>query len=145
MKKYFLTTLSSLLLLMGCSINNNNIPNPQTIIIHWNLVKTTGGVAGVNHEFPLETIIWDFNKVDLKLTIVNNNTDDTKEDALDAGTYIYSESQINGKTYLNISGVEFGGFTLSSDQLIIDQNDQSQGSGTDGYVYTFEKSIEVVE
>ena len=143
MKKYFLTTLASLFLLMGCSVNNNT--DPQTIIVHWNLVKTTGGVAGVNDEFPVETIIWDFNQTDSKLTVVNNNTDDTKEDALDTGTYIYSETQANGKTYLNIVGIEFGGFTLSSTQLIIDQNDQSQGSGTDGYIYTFKKSVEIVE
>ena len=83
--------------------------------------------------------------MNLKLTVVNNNTDEDKEDALESGTYIYSETQVNGKTYLNISGSEFGGFTLSSTHLILDQNVQSQGSGTDGYIYTFKKSVEVVE
>ena len=151
MKKYLLITLSSLFILTGCSINNNNPdpdPDPQIRIIHWNLVKTTGGIAGVNDSFPLETIIWTFDEVNLKLKVENNNTDDTKQDALDSGTYDYSVktvTEVKEKKFLNITGDEFGGFTVTTNQLVIDQNDMSEGSGADGFIYTFKKTIEVVE
>ncbi|MDD7887747.1 hypothetical protein [Flavivirga sp. 57AJ16] len=143
MKKYFLTVIFGLLLLTGCSTDDNN--TPQVIITHWNLIKTTGGIAGVNDTFPLKTVIWTFDEVNLKLTIVNNNTDDTKQDALDSGTYAYSVTEKNNKTYINISTNEFGGFETTSNQLVIDQNDLSEGSGADGFVYTFQRTTEVVE
>ena len=141
MKKCFLTAIFSVLLLTGCSVDNNN-PTPQVVIAHWNLIKTTGGVAGVNHTFPLKTVIWTFDEANLKLTVVNNNTDDTKQDALDSGTYDYSVTKNNDDTYLSISENEFGGFKITSSQLVIDQNDLSQGSGADGFVYTFQKTLE---
>lgn len=146
MKTYFLTVVSCLLLLTSCSVDDNtNIPDPQIVIVHWNLIKTTGGIAGVNDEFPIETVIWTFNETDLKITVVNNNTDDTKQDALDSGTYDYTVTNNSGETYLNIDESEFGGFEVTNTELVINQNDLSQGSGADGFVYTFEKTIEVVE
>ena len=141
MRKYFLTAISCLLLLTACSVDNGN-PDPQIVITHWNLIKTTGGVAGVNHTFPLRTVVWTFDDINLKLTVVNNNTEDTKQDALDSGTYDYSVTKKDDKTYLHISENEFGGFEITSSQLVIDQNDLSQGSGADGFVYTFQKTVE---
>ncbi len=145
MRKHFLTVLFSVIILTSCSVKNDTqLPDPQIIIVHWNLVEVTGGVVGADHTFPLETIVWDFNEIDLKLTVTNNNADDTKEDALTSGTYPYSVTNANGKTYLSITGNEFGRFVVTANKLVIDQNDLSQGSGADGYIYTFEKTEEIV-
>ncbi|WP_303319083.1 hypothetical protein Q4Q34_00155 [Flavivirga abyssicola] len=147
MKKYFATIIFSLLLLTACSVKNDiNIPEPQTVIAHWNLVRTTGGLAGVDDSFPLETVVWTFNEVDFEIEIENNNTDDTKQDALDSGTYAYSVTEANGDTFLSIDGVEFGSFTISSAAVLtIDQNNLSDGSGADGFIYTFERTLEIIE
>ncbi|NMH86429.1 LptM family lipoprotein [Flavivirga algicola] len=145
MKKFFLAMLS-IITLTGCSIKSDTqLPDPQTVIIHWNLTKITGGVAGVNEEFTLNTIVWTFGVSDLKLTVENNNTDDTKQDGLDSGTYDYSITETSGKSFLNIGSNEFGRFTVTNNTLVIDQNELSQGSGTDGFVYTFQKTIEVID
>ncbi len=145
MRKHFLTVLFSVIILTSCSVKNDTqLTDPQIIIVHWNLVEVTGGIAGADHTFPLETIVWDFNEIDLKLTVTNNNTDDTKEDALTSGTYPYSVTNANGKTYFSITGNEFGRFVVTANKLVIDQNDLSQGSGADGYIYTFEKTEEIV-
>ncbi|MDO5989792.1 hypothetical protein Q4Q39_20510 [Flavivirga amylovorans] len=144
MKKYFLIVLSSLFLFTSCSVDNNN-PEPQTVIAQWNLIKTTGGIAGVNDEFSLKTIVWVFNEVDFEIEVENKNTDDTKQDALDSGTYSYSVKNVEGKSFLTIDGDEIGRYTITGNKLVIDQNDQSEGSGADGFVYTFERTIQVVE
>ncbi len=146
MKKHFLTIFLSILILTSCSIKNDTqLPDPQTVIIHWNLTKTTGGIGGVNDEFTLGTVVWTFDEIDLKITVENNNTDDTKQDALDSGTYDYSVTEAGGKTFINIVGNEFGRFAVSNNTLVIDQNELSQGSGADGFLYTFQKTVEVVD
>ncbi len=147
MKRYFYPiVLSCLFVLAGCSTNSTvDVPTQSFEIIRWNLIKTTGGIAGVNYEFSLKTVVWTFDINKQQVNVVNSNTDTTKQDALATGTYPYEEIESKGNKFLNIDGNTFGKFTFTSnDQLIIDQNERPEGTGADGFVFTFQKVVEIV-
>jgi hypothetical protein len=108
--------------------------------VYWNLVNVSGGVSGVDIDYNVGDIVWLFDEVNTKLTVTNTNTDDTLEDGLDSGTYPYSVINNSHDLFLSIDGTEFGSFTVSGNQLVIDQNITTSGTGADGYVYTFQKT-----
>ena len=133
-------------MLSNCSLDNGNNSESGTItIVFWHLTNTSGGLAGVDDQFDLDKVIWSFNEVNGTLIIQNNNTDDTKQDGLPSGTYSFSVSLNSGNYLLYIDGAEFGSYSISDTELIIDQNITTSGSGADGFVYTFKKVMEEVE
>ena len=147
--KFFLL-LTCFFILTNCSLDNDIIEDLQEYDLEWHLIGVTGGIAGVDLQFDLDTIIGVFDNGgdnndadnDNILTIVNNNTDDTKEDFLDSGTYIYSITQETNGNYITIEGTEFGEVTFpTTTTLLIDTNELSTGSGADGFVYTFQRVL----
>lgn len=137
MKRNFLIVLSFLFMLMSCSLNNDE--NSKIILVTWHLIKTNGGIAGANDEFSLNTIVWSFNEVSELLVIENNNTDDTKQDFLDSGTYSFSITTINGENFIFIDAIEYGQITMESNQFTIDENNKTTGQSADGFIYTFQR------
>lgn len=144
MKPTLIIAFFSLFLLTNCSIDNNNDETPKVYVTYWHLIKVNGGIAGVDTSFPMDKIVWNFNEVTGKLTVKNTNTDQTIEDGFDTGNYPFSVTEVGGKKFLVINSNEFGGFTLTQSQLVIDQNTVSNGTGADGFVYTF-KAVVVIE
>jgi hypothetical protein len=140
MKFYKLILIISFLSLNNCSLSNDSVTTPQVIKIYWNLVNTSGGVAGVDDDFQIGTITWSFNEATEILTVVNNNTDNTKQDFLDSGEYGFSVLTVGEDLFLVIDSVEIGRFTVTSNQLIINGNETSEGTVTDGFNYTFTKT-----
>jgi len=139
MKRYLLILFFSLAL-TNCSINSNDTNQPQVITVYWNLVNVSGGVSGVDIDYDTGDIVWLFDEVNTMLTVTNTNTDDALEDGLESGTYPYSVIDNGSDLFLSINETEFGSFTVSGNQLIIDQNITTGGTGADGYVYTFQKT-----
>ena len=139
MKYKLLVAICTFFILTNCTINNDTANSIETVQIKWSLVRVNGGIAGVTEQFGLNTIVWVFNEATLVLTVVNNNTDDSMEDGLDSGTYTYSVTKDDTNSYLTVNANELGSFTLTTDNLAIDENEKSTGSGTDGFVYIFEK------
>ena len=91
MKRNFFIALSFLFILSNCSLNDNDTnDNFEQFTLTWHLISTTGGIAGINDQFNLDTVVWIFDEPTETLTIENNNTDDTKQDLLDSGTYQFS-------------------------------------------------------
>lgn len=140
MKNCALIVLSCFFILSSCSTNDDPIES-QKIRYLWHLVNVTGGVAGIDEQFPVGTIIWSFDDATKTLTIDNKNTDDSIEDALESGSYDYSVLDVDGKTYLSIEGNELGSFEISQSNLIINQNIMSTGTGADGFIYTFRVEV----
>jgi hypothetical protein len=141
MKNYFLISLVSFFILTNCSISDdsNNTP-PKVIKIYWNLVNVSGGIVGVDDDFQTGTIIWTFNDETETLNVVNDNTDDTKQDGLATGDYTYSVVNIEENSFLIVDSNELGSLTLNTSQLIINENETSEGSTADGFIYTFSKT-----
>lgn len=155
MKNKILLIFFCSLLLASCSLDSDNTTNEDTqeYEIQWHLTEVNGGIAGVSHQFDLNLIIWVFdnndtvdNDSDDILTIVNDNTDDTKEDFLDSGTYSYSILEDDTIFYLSIDGTEYGEYNFpSSTSLLVDTNELSTGSGTDGFTYTFQRVLVAID
>lgn len=96
----------------------------QTLNENWMLLKSSGTIAGVMHEFPEGTITWKFHS-NGTVTIVNNNTDSTLLDGLDSGTYPYTiTDNPNGSTCAKtifINGIDFDCFSESNGEMNIGQ------------------------
>tara|TARA_R110002050_G_scaffold5292_1_gene23914 strand:- start:17832 stop:18272 length:441 start_codon:yes stop_codon:yes gene_type:complete len=144
MKHYILIAFCSLITFTNCSIDNNTNDIPKVITkTYWHLKNVSGGIAGVDNNFNLDDIIWQFNDLTGDLTVTNTNTDDTIEDALESGDYSFSVTTDNTDNYLIIDDNEYGSYIISETELIIDQNVTSSGSGADGFIYTFQRVLVV--
>ena len=123
-------------IITSCSINNDD-DKPQVVRSEWHLKNVSGGLAGVNNDFDFNQVIWMFNELQGSLTVLNNNTN-AVEDGLDSGTYNYSLLDDGTTTFLIIDDNEFGGLIILNNNLTIDQNLTSTGTGADGFIYSFQ-------
>ena len=127
---------------LSCSINNDNNNVPVNYTVEWHLTNVTGGVEGVDETFDMGTIIWVFDESNGILTVENTNNDDSKEDGLDSGSYNYSIANIGNDSFISIDSNELGEISfITNSQLSIDQNSTSQGTGADGFIYTFTRKL----
>lgn len=141
MKRIVLILLTCFFVLNSCSIDDNN-NSVESFSSLWHLIEVTGGLAGINDQFELETVVWSFDESNLLLTVENNNTDETKQDILDSGTYDYSIITQDGQDYLVIDNIELGHIFFSAqDKLTIDENETSNGPVADGFIYTFQRTL----
>ena len=132
----FLTAMIFIVIITSCSINNDD-DKPQVVRSEWHLKNVSGGLAGVNNDFDFNQVIWVFNELQGSLTVLNNNTN-AVEDGLDSGTYNYSLLDDGTTTFLIIDDNEFGGLIILNNNLTIDQNLTSTGTGADGFIYSFQ-------
>jgi hypothetical protein len=137
MKFKFLASVIFIVVLTSCSISSDD-NTPQIIRNEWHLKNVSGGIDGVNDDFAFSEVIWAFNETLSTLTVTNNNTDGSKEDGLDSGNYTYSLIEEGNNTFLVVDDHEIGSLTLPTNQLIIDENLTSNGTGADGFIYTFQ-------
>jgi len=128
-----LFVLSTLMLLVGCSSDDDI--EKDLIDGVWDVRNISGGFAGINDDYPQGIIIWNFNTRKSELTVTNNNATNTIYDGFESGKYPYSILRIDKALYLEIDGHEFGGMVISQNELVIDQNKTSTGSGADGFVF----------
>ncbi|WP_142783187.1 hypothetical protein [Changchengzhania lutea] len=141
MKRLFFITISCFFILTNCSLNDDSSTPPQQYDSLWHLTNVSGGISGVDEDYAVETIIWSFDDATLKLTVNNNNQDDSLEDGLDSDTYDFSILETDGKSYLLIDGNELGELIFSQTGMIIDGNKLSTGVGADGFIYTFQLQL----
>ena len=142
MKYYKLIILLTFFYLFNCS-DNDTPDSPEVIDVYWNLVNVNGGISGTNEDFNEGIIKWTFNEFAGTLKIENNNTDDTKPDGIESGNYTYNiiTSGTSSKTYLVIDDSEIGSIVVTANELVIDENERSEGTFSDGYIYTFSKTV----
>lgn len=142
MKRNLLIALSFIFILSSCSLDsdsNAENENQDVILYTWHLVKTEGGLAGINDQFDLDTIVWTFDELNGIIEIENNNDDDTKQALLDSGTYNFSISTIIGENFIFIDSVEYGEITINTSTFVIDENNKTDSQGADGFIYTFQR------
>jgi len=124
--------LISLFLFSSCTSDNNFIK-----IEKFSLINVSGGFAGINENFAEGEIIWSFNTQNATLTVEKNIQNVFS--GLSEGNYSYSIQNINDKKYFFINNIESGSVTNEENRMVIDENEQSTGSGADGFVYQLEK------
>ena len=149
MKTKFLLFYLSIGLIVSCLPDDNIKTSDQTeTIIQWHLNTVSGGFAGVDHNFEMGVILWQFEDANGILYVENNNNDDDLEDGFDTGIYPYRVIQDeDSRLYLEVDGIDNGLLSISDEDgtFTLDQNTKLSGSGADGYIYTFTREVVVVE
>lgn len=122
-----LAILSAVMLFLGC--NSDDDQNTQvTLQGQWKLIEVSGTIAGINDEFEPGVITWNFNPQTETFAVVNNNTDESKQDVFDTGTYSYdivpatTTNSVCGQT-IELDDVNYGCFTTTSTTLQINQGE----------------------
>ena len=134
--KLSLLMILGIVLFTNCN-NDDDSTESESIIGTWNVKNISGGIAGIEDEYETGTITWAFNNE--ILTVENNDTQGNIYSGFESGTYSYSATEINGINYIIIDNAEYGGYTLSNDDLTINQNETTSGSGADGFILQLEK------
>ena len=142
----FTAILIFTLVTFGCSSDDDNHNAPQNLVGSWHLVKTTGTIAGINHEFAEGTIIWTFN-TNNTVTVVNNNENESLQSGFESGTYSYNVGNNPGSPtslpecakYINISTDEFNCMVLEATELEIREGI------ADGINYHFKKDLNTID
>ncbi len=124
---------------VNASCNDDDSPQASTINGTWNLKNISGGLAGINDDYNQGIIKWIFDSQALTLTVENNNSQNTIYDGFESGIYSYSILESGGNSYLIVEDAEFGVFTLTENNLMLDQNIISTGSGADGFIIELER------
>ncbi|WP_111308227.1 hypothetical protein [Confluentibacter sediminis] len=143
MKYSLIIACISFFALTNCSLDSVDNDIPKVTRVLWHLKNVSGGVSGVDNDFPANKIVWEFRDATSTLTVSNTNTDTSIEDGLDSGTYSYTIVEVGSDAYIKINSNEVGKITItnSGNTLTINQNLKSSGSATDGYIYTFNKTV----
>ena len=137
LRSLVLFVLITITLLVGCGSNDGTEKDPIDGV--WDVSNISGGFAGINDDYPQGTILWSFDAQNSNLTITNNNTTNTLYDGFESGEYAYTILHKNKTLYLQVNGQEFGGVVISQNELVINQNITSTGSGADGFVILLKK------
>jgi len=125
-----------MLFTLSCNSDDDTQQNSEpTLDGSWSLVNVTGGLAGVDDDFEIGLIIWDFNQDNLELTVTNNNTVSVIYDGFPTGTYDYEIfTETNGEMSVVINTVSYRVTNLTSSQLVIDE-----GVVADGFLLSFSR------
>jgi hypothetical protein len=136
--KLSLLMILGIVLFTSCNSNNNDdLTESESIIGIWNVKNISGGIAGIEDEYETGIITWVFN--DQTLTVENNESQGNIYSGFESGTYNYSATEINGINYIIIDNAEYGGYILSNNNLIINQNVTTSGSSADRFMLQFER------
>lgn len=128
-----------------CSEETTNRPSLQET---YTLRNVSGGFAGADVDYENGAVTWTFDADQHELVVsslIINNGPQSVYLPLQSGTYQYSTTQSNGKTYLQIEGHQiydngdYGRYILNTDgSLVIDQGEGSTGMAADLFTLYFE-------
>lgn len=143
--KSFLISIGCFLLLMSCSEETTTRSSLNEV---YALRNVSGGFAGANVDYENGAVTWAFDADQNELVVTSliiNNGPQSVYLPLQSGTYHFTTSQSNGRTYLQIEGHQiydngdYGRYILNADgSLIIDQGEGSNGTAADVFTLYFE-------
>lgn len=113
-------------------------PGSNSINGTWNLIRIYGGISGINETHNSGDVEWTFDTQTSTLT-VNDNGSPSSYFYLPSGTYSFQQISGSNQHYLVIEANELGQFTISGDQLFIDENKKSDGEGACGFYMVLER------
>ncbi len=143
--KSFLFSIGCFLLLMSCSEETSSRATLNEV---YTLRNVSGGFAGADVDYENGAVTWAFDADQHELVVTSliiNNGPQSAYLPLQSGTYQYTTSQSNGRTYLQIIGHQiydngdYGRYILNADgSLVIDQGEGSNGTAADVFTLYFE-------
>ena len=133
--KHYILLFSFVFLCFGCDKEKTEEEETNDSPIHgiWNMINVSGGFTGVDNDFDKGVIIWEFDATNNTLEV--KNTSGSLFSGLSSGDYGYSVVEDDGRSYLFVGAVEMGGITIAENEMIINQNDMSLGTGADRFVF----------
>lgn len=134
MKRYIYLLLFTFAV-FACNTDDDGTPdNDFPLEGQWSLVNVSGGLAGVDEDFEMGLITWDFEIQTQQVTITNNNTGSVF-DGLPTGVYDF-QVLTNGEISSLILDDSYSMviITLTTSQLVLDE-----GVAADGFLYTLAK------
>jgi len=134
--RLILLMILGLVVFTNCN-NDDDSNQEETLNGIWNVKNISGGISGIDDDYDNGIITWTFNNQ--VLTIKNNESQGNIYSGFESGTYNYSTNEVNGINYITINNAEYGGYTLSINNLTINQNETSSGSGADFFMLQFER------
>jgi hypothetical protein len=132
MKKFSFLTLAILITFVSCK--KSNLEDMPTITkgTTFNLVNTSGGLAGNKFVIPVGEVTWDLDVNTLKVV---NNSNQNIPTALASGSYNFKYQTINKIDYLVIDNI--------LEKWIVEENTGDtlilNDGNADGFRYTFIK------
>lgn len=138
--RIFLSVFSLVFLCFtSCSVDNATteaLPHPISGV--WNLKNVSGTIAGVNIDYTLGQVQWDFSTTSNSLDITKNIATTGPEDVYggrETGTYTYEIQLNDASQVLYIDGIEIGVIAFGNNVLEI-----STGPDVaDGVTYRYER------
>ena len=123
------------LLVVSCNSDDAEQNNTAALEGPWSLVNVEGGIAGVDDDFDIGLIIWNFDSY-TQLTVTNNNTVNVVFDGLPSGIYEYrhltsGQGDTSFLDIVDVSGFRF--ISSSSSQFVL------YDGMVDGFLLTFRK------
>ena len=143
--KSFLISIGCFLLFMSCSEETTTRSSLNEV---YALRNVSGGFAGADVDYENGAVTWAFDADQNELVVTSliiNNGPQSAYLPLQSGTYYFTTSQSNGRTYLQIEGHQiydngdYGRYILNEDgSLVIDQGEGSNGTAADVFTLYFE-------
>ncbi len=141
MKLKILTLLVCFIAFTNCSLDSTS-EDIQQYDVFFHLSNVNGGISGINENYSKNQVVWSFfleTNISGTLTVVNTISDESAETGLTSGTYDFYFENDNENVFIFINDVEIGSIVFYNEEMIIDQNIKTTGTGSDGYVYTFDR------
>lgn len=123
--------------MLSCGNDDDNQNNNDEGLLdgQFSLVNVSGGLLGVDDDFEIGLITWDFDGYNWVLTVDNNNSANVAYDGLPSGTYDYQILTTTGEdAYLVVNEVNFS-YRIAlydSSELLLDE-----GIAFDGFLLSF--------
>jgi hypothetical protein len=138
-------SIGCFLLFMSCSEETTTRSSLNEV---YALRNVSGGFAGADVDYENGAVTWAFDADQNELVVTSliiNNGPQSAYLPLQSGTYYFTTSQSNGRTYLQIEGHQiydngdYGRYILNADgSLVIDQGEGSNGTAADVFTLYFE-------
>ncbi|WP_298893382.1 hypothetical protein [uncultured Psychroserpens sp.] len=132
--KSYIYLLIFTMFVFSCNNDDDGASNNEsTLHGEWSLVNVSGGLAGIDDDFPVGLITWDFNLNAQELTVTNTNVELVIYDGLPTGTYDYSVMTSTGSdATIVINNVNYAVVSITSTSLVLDE-----GVAADGFLLTY--------
>lgn len=113
--------------LTSCDKNNDELQEIEGV---WNLHNVSGGFAGINIDYSIGEVTWDFKSATEQVSI-KNNIESTGPEQIYSGPETGSYNfDIKSSDVLEIENLKKGEFNIKGDTLVLSDGDVADGLTT---------------
>jgi hypothetical protein len=144
---FIVLLISSAIFFINCNSDDDSTQR-ESLNGTWNLKNVSGGFPGVDVDYKKGSVTWKFiqssENLIVRSTLINNGPQSVNL-PLQSGNYIYTLTESNDKTFIQIEGFgiyengEYGRYEITPNGvLMIDQGEGSEASADDVFIILFD-------